>query len=166
MNRRNIITLALCLTAVLSVSSEKAKQSSANPRTESKVSQSRSNGKYKRTTETFTGDILVARKDEVSIKDNGTIDYVFLKLFRDGTMTYASTFNKAARNTIRSYYHQGKMVVEEGDQDGDGFFETLILFDAAEQPVEAFSRSKDGTVAEFSKEELSKLKQSFAKLQE
>jgi hypothetical protein len=55
---------------------------------------------------------------------------------------------------------------EEGDEDCDGFFETIILFNDKEQPVEAFSRSKDGTVTQFSKEKLAELKKSFAKFQE
>jgi hypothetical protein len=58
------------------------------------------------------------------------------------------------------------MAVSEGDEDGDGFFETMILFDAKEQPVEAFSKTKDGTVTQFTKEKLAELKKSFEKFQE
>ena len=101
-----------------------------------------------------------------TVKENGRIDYMFVKLFRDGEMTYSSTFYKSENRTIRSYYHQGKMAVEEGDEDGDGFFETMILFDAKEQPVQAFSKNKDGTVAQFTNGKLAELKKSFAKFQE
>ncbi len=142
------------------------KPDAVNERTETKVSESHKNGKYKRMTETFTDKVLVARKEEVSVKDNGQVDYVFVKLFRDGEMTYASTLYKSENRTIRSYYHRGKMIVEEGDEDGDGFFETMFLFDAKEQPVQAFSTRKDGTVTQFSKEKLAELKKSFPRFQE
>lgn len=130
-------------------------------KTETKVSESHKNGKYKRITETFTDKVLTARREEVSLRDDGRINFVFVKCFRDGQMTYASTFDKDKNRTVRSYYHEGKMLAEEGDEDGDGFFETLILFDVNEEPVEAFERSKDGTVTPFSKEKLSALKKSF-----
>jgi hypothetical protein len=134
--------------------------------TETKVSESREGGKYQRTTQVFRDKVLLSKTQEVSSHDDGKIDVVFTKLFRDGEMIYASSFYKTEKRTIRSYYHQGKMLVEEGDEDGDGFFETMILFDAKEQPVEAFSKNKDGTVAQFSKEKLADLKKSFAKFQE
>lgn len=168
MNRRNITVAASCFIACAWVLAQQAQVTANNTdaRTETKVSESRKDGKYQRTTEVFRDKVLISKKQEVSAHDDGRIDVVFTKLFRDGEMTYASTFNRAAKNTIRSYYHQDKMVTEEGDEDGDGFFETMILFDAKEQPVEAFSKSKDGTVTQFSKEKLVELKKSFAKLQE
>jgi len=168
MSRKNFIIAAACFMALTWAIAQQSQVSanSANARTETKVSESRKNGKYKRTTETLAEKVLVARKEEVSVKDNGQIDYVFVKLFRDGAMVYSSTFYKAEKRTIRSYYHQGNMTVEEGDEDGDGFFETMILFDAKEQPVEAFSKSKDGAVTQFSKEKLAELKKSFSKFQE
>ena len=162
MSKKYLITLTLCFAAVVWAVAQQTNVNSANAHTETKVSESRKNGKYKRITETFTDKVLASRKEEVSVKDNDQIDFVFVKLFRDGEMTYASTFYKAENRTIRSYYHQGKMLVEEGDEDGDGFFETMILFDANEQPVEAFRKSQDGTVTQFSKEKFLELKKSFA----
>jgi hypothetical protein len=167
MTRKSIlVAVAGSLIIAWAIAQQPQIANNASARTETKVSESRKNGKYKRVTETFTDKALTTRKEEVSLKDNGQIDYVFIKLFRKGEMTYSSTFYKSESRTIRSYYHQGKMTVEEGDEDGDGFFETIILFNDKEQPVEAFSRSKDGTVTQFSKEKLAELKKSFAKFQE
>jgi Trm5-related predicted tRNA methylase len=166
MNKRNIITLALSSIALGWALAQETKTSTSDRGIETKVSESRSKGKYKRTTETFRDKVLVARKEEVSVKDNGQIDYVFTKLFRDGEMIHASTFHAAAKNTVRSYYHQGKMILEEGDEDGDGFFETMIFFEADKRPVEAFSKSKDGAITPFSKDKLGALKTSFSKFQE
>ena len=166
MSRKTIIVVACFVVAWATAQPTRTSADSATPSTETKVSESRKNGKYKRVTETFANKRLIARKEEVSVKDNGRIDYMFVKLFRDGEMTYSSTFYKSENRTIRSYYHQGKMAVEEGDEDGDGFFETMILFDAKEQPVQAFSKNKDGTVAQFTNGKLAELKKSFAKFQE
>lgn len=165
--KSTIVAAVCCLALAWAIAQQvQVNPSNVNERTETKVSESRKNGKYKRITETFTDKVLVARKEEVSVKDNGQIDYVFVKLFRDGEMTYSSTLHKSETRTIRSYYKDGKMAVSEGDEDGDGFFETMILFDAKEQPVEAFSKTKDGTVTQFTKEKLAELKKSFEKFQE
>lgn len=128
-----------------------------------KISEFRENGKYKRITETFAGDERIRVKREISSKDNGSFDYVFLKLFRDGSMIFASTFDGAAGRTMRSYYRQGKLVLGEEDEDGDGNFETMILFDEDEQPLEAFRRTKKGDVRAFSKNKLAELKESFSR---
>jgi antitoxin component YwqK of YwqJK toxin-antitoxin module len=166
MNRKGILIGMLSAVAVVCTIAQQTNLSSSTNQTETKISELRKNGKYERTTEVFAGKILMSRKVEVSVKDNGQIDYVFTKLFRDGKMTFASTLDNAAKNTIRSYYRDGKMIFEEGDEDGDGFFETLILFDTDEQPIEAFSKNKDGVVTQFSNEKLVELKKSFAKLRE
>lgn len=131
---------------------------------ETRISESRNQGKFTRTTESFHQAVLLSRKIEVSLKDDGLFDLVFTKLFRDGEMIYASTFNKAATNTIRSYYLEGRMVMAEEDGNGDQFFETTILFNANEQPLEAFSKSKDGSITQFSNENLDELKKTFGKL--
>ncbi len=77
-------------------------------------------------------------------------------------MIFSSTSYPIEKHTIRIYFHQGKIVVEEGDEDGDGFFETLLLFDGDEQPVEGFTKNKDGSVFHLNKEKFAKLKKSFA----
>jgi hypothetical protein len=132
-------------------------------RPEIKVSETAKYGKYVRTTEIYRDKVLVSIKREVSAHKGGRIDAIFTKLFRGGEMIYASSFYTADRSrNACSYYHQGKMVIEEGDEDRKGCFETMILFDAKEQPVEAFKRSEEGAVTQFSEEELSKLKETFA----
>lgn len=168
MSRKNsIIAAAWFMTLVWAIAQQaEVSPSAANAPTETKVSESRKNGKYQRITEVFQDKVLQSRKLEVSEHDDGRINRVFTKLFRNGEMIYASSFYKSENRTIRSYYNQGRMVVEEGDEDGDGFFETMILFDANEQPAEAFSKRKDGTVVQFSSEKLTELKKSFAKFQQ
>jgi hypothetical protein len=131
--------------------------------TETKVTEVRERGRYKRITETFVNGELVSRRVEVSTRDDGEINLVFVKCFRNGKMVFASTLDKMNnRNvTIRSYHHEGKCLVMEGDEDGDGFFETLMLVGDNGIPVEGFERSKDGTVTPMSEERLSKIKKEF-----
>ena len=150
--------IALAIGAIRLV---QAQETVSDPHTETKVSESRQNGKYQRTTQLFRDKVLLSKTQEISIHDDGKIDVVFKKLFRDGQMVYASSFYKAGNRTIRSYYHKDKMVVEEGDEDGDGFFEKMILFGGDEQPIEAFKKNKDGSVTRFTDEELLQLKKSF-----
>jgi hypothetical protein len=155
------VVVAFLLFAFLTWAIAQREATGLQGKTETKVSESHKNGKYKRITETFTDKVLTARREEVSLRDDGRINFVFVKLFRDGQVTYASTFDKDKNRTVRSYHHKGKILAMEGDEDGDNFFETLILFNEDEEPVEAFERNKDGTVTLFSKERLSTLKKSF-----
>ncbi len=63
---------------------------------------------------------------------------------------------------MRIYYHHGKIVAEEGDEDGDGFFETLLVFDGNEQPVQGFTKNKDGSVTHLDAEKFSRIQETFA----
>jgi hypothetical protein len=93
MTRKSIlVAVAGSLIIAWAIAQQPQIANNASARTETKVSESRKNGKYKRVTETFTDKALTTRKEEVSLKDNGQIDYVFIKLFRKGEMTYSSTF--------------------------------------------------------------------------
>ncbi|MFM7816706.1 MAG: hypothetical protein ACKPGI_07035 [Verrucomicrobiota bacterium] len=166
--KKSIVAVVHCLAVAWAMGQDGGgNPGTGKAQTQTKVSEVRKSGKYKRISETFTDGVLVTRKEEVSVKDNGRMDYVFVKHFRNGEMTYSQTLYNSENRTIRSYYHQEKMIVLEGDENGDGFFETMILFDAQERPVEAFSKQKDGSVVPFAKEKLAELKKrSFAMVQE
>jgi hypothetical protein len=133
----------------------------AEETTESKVTEVRKQGRYERITETFKGGVLASRRVEVSLRDDGTIDYVLIKGYRNGKRVFHSWEDKRNKVTIRAYYPEGRVRVMEGDEDGDGFFETLILVGDNGIPVEGFERSKDGTVTPMSEERLSKIKKEF-----
>lgn len=65
-----------------------------------------------------------------------------------------------AWSVTHSYLLQGETVSMEEDRDGDGFFETLIVFDPPSKDFEVFSRRKDGSVAVASVE----VKESYRKM--
>jgi hypothetical protein len=167
MSKKSVLVAMVCSVVIVLAIAQQARTDPAKsePQIETKVSESTKYGRHARTTEVFHGKVLLSRKVELSSED-GKLISVSTKLFRDGDVIFFSTYFADANRTIRGYYHQGKVVMNEGDEDGDGFFETMILFDAKEQPVEAFSKSKDGTVTQFSKEKLAELRKSFSKLQE
>ena len=166
MIKKSVIIAIVCFLVTVRAIAQQTQTSPAKsePQIETKVSESTKYGRHTRTTEVFQGKVLLSRKAEVWSED-GTLKAVSIKLFRDGEQIFLSTYFADVNRTIRGYYYKDKTVLEEGDEDGDGFFETMILFDEKEQPVEAFSKSKDGTVTPFSKEKLEALKKSFSKFQ-
>jgi len=54
--------------------------------------------------------------------------------------------------STRSYSVSGKIVAVEEDKDGDGFYETLIVFDPSRKDLEVFSRKQDGSIVVASAE--------------
>jgi hypothetical protein len=69
--------------------------------------------------------------------------------------------NKTGRNLSQMYYHKDKMVLCEADQDGDGIFDLLILFDDAESPIQAFDVKKDGVLSPVGSDRLKKMKKDW-----
>ena len=57
-------------------------------------------------------------------------------------------------------YSVGHAFVIEVDEDRDGFFETIIIHEDTRQPtrIEAFARSRDGSVRPVAREKLEKIK--------
>ena len=87
------------------------------------------------------------------------------RIYRNGEMVLLKGWtnfagkNATGRSLSQLYYHKGKLVLLEADQDGDGAFDLLILFDDAENPVQAFDVKKDALLSPVSKERLKKIKQ-------
>jgi len=52
-----------------------------------------------------------------------------------------------ALSATRSYFVSGKTIVIEEDNDGDGLFETVVVFGATRNGLEIFFRLRDGTTA-------------------
>lgn len=162
MKYRALIYLVSFSTILWSLSACKESESAQEivAGTEIQVSETRKNGRYVRTTETFLDKVRVSRKTEVSLRDNGEIDQVFIKLWRGGDAIFGSVSDNIEKITVRNYMRFGEVFFAEGDLDGDGFFEMRLVYDAQLMPVEAFSISKDGTVMPFSENKLEEYKRS------
>jgi hypothetical protein len=128
---------------------------------ETKITETNNNGWFKRVKETFINGKMVARGVEGG-RGSNVVDIITLKLLEDGVITFYSTFDTKTHYTVRSYYLNGKLAAQEGDEDGDGFYETMILFNSSKEPAAAFHKKRDGSVTPFSAQELDKLKAGFS----
>jgi ABC-type Fe3+-hydroxamate transport system substrate-binding protein len=60
----------------------------------------------------------------------------------------------------------GEMVMMEADEDGDGFFETTIVYRPSKSDMEVFTRSRDGSVTPVSAHTLAAYKKQHAAITE
>lgn len=56
------------------------------------------------------------------------------------------TFEAGRTNSLRSYMVGGETVMMEADEDGDGFFETTLVYRPSTSDMEVFTRKRDGSV--------------------
>ena len=68
--------------------------------------------------------------------------------------------------TARAYFAGGKTVAIEGDEDRDGFFESLIVYRSDTDDIEAFTRHRDGSVQPVSALALQAIKKESATFSE
>jgi hypothetical protein len=66
----------------------------------------------------------------------------------------------------RSYFVGGKMVMAENDENGDGMFESVTVFDPATDDFEVFTRKSDGSVKPISTQTLEADKKQAAVIDE
>jgi hypothetical protein len=66
----------------------------------------------------------------------------------------------------RSYFVDGKLEMVESDNDGDGCFESVAIFNPKTEDFEMFTRQKDGTVKPISTEALATIKKKKAEADE
>ena len=72
------------------------------------------------------------------------------------------TFNAGRTNTTRSYMVGGEMVMMEADENGDGLFETTIVYRPSKSDMEVFRRESDGSVRPVSDRTLAAYKKQHA----
>ncbi len=90
---------------------------------------------------------------------DGVNEIKLIRTFRDGKEVKAEVINsKNPANSFRAFYVNGEYVMKETDEDSDGFFETLILYDTKTDNIEVFKRSKDGQLTPATRTEVSSKK--------
>jgi hypothetical protein len=62
----------------------------------------------------------------------------------------------------RAYFASGKLHMVESDDDGDGFFESVMVFDPTTEDFEMFTRQADGSVIPVPTEKLDAIKKKKA----
>ena len=91
-----------------------------------------------------------ARVYERDRDNDGVMDMRLETQRRNGSRAFLSLRDRKPAGTwseSRSYFVGGADVAAEFDSDGDGFFETLVVYGAGESDLEAFERSTDGSVS-------------------
>ena len=76
------------------------------------------------------------------------------------------TFKASKTITTRSYMVGGEMVMMEADEDGDGVFETMIVYRPPTSNMEVFTRKQDGSVSPVSAQTLAAYKKQHAAIAE
>ena len=100
----------------------------------------------------FAGGVegLSTKKAEVDSDKDGRPDVRMEIISRDGQkqMMVMSRADKGGewKVTARSFYVGAHMAVTEADEDGDGFFEMVVVYREDPKDVNAFVRERDGSV--------------------
>ena len=74
----------------------------------------------------------------------------------------AYTWERKTGKAARSYYHSDREILCEGDEDGDGFWETMILLDQHHMPAEVFHRLRNGSVRPASTNTIARLRRTYS----
>ena len=116
------------------------------------------------TTAKIVGDITTKISERAG-KD-GKPDVRIETVYRGKTkvLQILSRRNKQGALTVvsRSYLVDGKLHMVESDENGDGFFESVAVFDTVANDFEMFTRQADGSVKPVSTEALEAIKKKKA----
>ncbi len=112
-------------------------------------------------------------EDEVTVKRSerkrdGQVVRTTESFFRNGKQILLVVKTRGTNGTwkVTRSYEIGKDVsLSESDEDSDGHFETLIIFQEGKS-LEAFDRMKEGNVVPFSPAKLDALRKQFSELSE
>jgi hypothetical protein len=72
------------------------------------------------------------------------------------------TFTAERSTTTRSHMVGGEVVMMEADKDGDGLFETMIVYHPSKRDMEVFTREWDGSVSPVTSQTLAAYKKRHA----
>ncbi|HMO41463.1 MAG TPA: hypothetical protein PKE26_16310 [Kiritimatiellia bacterium] len=86
---------------------------------------------------------------------NGPVTHT--TVFR-GTKKLLSILNRTSNTTARSLILNGDARYIESDEDGDGFFESIMLPGRDMDEFEAFTRLKDGSIVPLTSKDYSEMK--------
>ena len=82
---------------------------------------------------------------ESDIDGDGEPDITYVKLLRGGQLVFYEAWDRFSNQRARMYYRNGKLVLIEGDNDNDGWFETVLIMTGEETIDCVLERTKDGT---------------------
>ncbi len=115
-------------------------------------------GVLHRTIDTYSGGVIEIR-ESFMIDSNQTIKVSSRKLYKRGKVVFSELKNNALQQhtAVRIYWREKQPLIEEIDENGDGFFEFVLIFNSTGEPVEAFHKTKDGVVTLLQEKEFKNL---------
>jgi len=125
------------------------------------VKQTTQAGKTTVTKETELEEGVRKRDAEIRRDVDGVVISRYGKVLRGNEVIFAYSWDKAYGQGGRSYYHSGKELLCEADEDGDGVSDLLIFFDSKHVPIEVFTRGKDGSVLPVSSQRLESIRRAY-----
>lgn len=100
---------------------------------------------------------ITTKVTEIDRDKNGVAEVRAERVFRGKSeilQTIQSTKKQGLKTTARSYSVGGDLLMIESDEDGDGFFEQLIIYHPTKNEMEVFTRQAGGSVRPVSTKEL------------
>ena len=102
---------------------------------------------------------------EIDRDKDGKIDVRIETVYRGKTkvmMIMSRRNQQGVMAVTRSYLADGKLVMAESDEDGDGSFESITVFRPDADSFEMFTRQSDGTVKPVSTQKLDSIRRQVA----
>jgi len=100
----------------------------------------------------WTDDVRT-RDVEIRRESDGVVISRYGKVWRSDEIVSCYSWSKVYGKGARWYYHNGRELLCEADEDGDGVTDIVILFDDSRGPVAGFAKKGDGTVLPLEKAE-------------
>lgn len=109
---------------------------------------------------------ITNRVTEIDRDKDGRVDVRIETAYRGKTKVMMTMSHRTQQGVMavqsRSYYADGKLVMVESDEDGDGTLESITTFRPGTDEFEMFTRHDDGTVRPVSTQRLDSIKRQKA----
>jgi len=107
----------------------------------------------------------IVLKESVLKSDNGEVTLRMTYLYRNGKIVMITTWGETAKNETghylaKTYWQNDQPMLSDGDDDGDGFFELLMLSDES-GPLQVFDQTRDGRLIPVGKARLKEMQDDY-----
>ncbi len=113
---------------------------------------------------TFRDGKLIVTYEEQDLANKGTFDQIDTLIFHDGKKVLHFVSLQGKRSCF--FHPEGGFTVVQGDSDGDGRYDQIIIQDAQGKMVDLFTIAVDGKVTPISDAELKKVQDAMKQFSE
>lgn len=111
--------------------------------------------------ETLRSGKVIKAEMEADADGDGKTDMTYVKVFHNGKMVFFESWDKKSNQNARMYCRAGKDLVAEVDENNDGIFDLIILFDETGDVRTVLNRSAAGKIEFAADERATTVKESF-----